>query len=355
MLLCCWWLCSYEQDRHSGIAELLEILGSIINGFALPLKHEHKLFLRKVLIPMHKVRSLHHFHQQLSYCVSQFVDKDPELAVPVLSGLLQYWPISNSSKEVLFLNELEQILELTQPEEFGLLVPALFRRVAVSIASPHFQVAERALFLWHNEYISHLIAQHREEILPILYPVLSASSAPVLSSLNLTPTPPDSSTDAPSTESGEVTRGAHWNPTVNNLTMNVLKIFVELDAALVDSVKAELREKEEKQERERKWREREWRRLEEEEAIKRRDGLERNGGARAASPVDGGGEDKEEVDESEVHMIVTAEAPTAQREDHSIASQSTSSSSTATSLSSSSSSLLSSFTSSPLPAAAESS
>ena len=67
--------CSYEQDRHSGIAELLEILGSIINGFALPLKHEHKLFLRKVLIPMHKVRSLHHFHQQLSYCVSQFVDK----------------------------------------------------------------------------------------------------------------------------------------------------------------------------------------------------------------------------------------------------------------------------------------
>ena len=44
----------YEHDRHNGIAELLEILGSIINGFALPLKHEHKLFLKKVLIPMHK-------------------------------------------------------------------------------------------------------------------------------------------------------------------------------------------------------------------------------------------------------------------------------------------------------------
>ena len=44
----------YEYDRHNGIAELLEILGSIINGFALPLKHEHKLFLKKVLIPMHK-------------------------------------------------------------------------------------------------------------------------------------------------------------------------------------------------------------------------------------------------------------------------------------------------------------
>ena len=32
----------YETERHNGVAELLEILGSIINGFALPLKAEHK-------------------------------------------------------------------------------------------------------------------------------------------------------------------------------------------------------------------------------------------------------------------------------------------------------------------------
>jgi len=35
----------YETERHNGIAELLEILGSIINGFALPLKEEHKVGL----------------------------------------------------------------------------------------------------------------------------------------------------------------------------------------------------------------------------------------------------------------------------------------------------------------------
>lgn len=33
----------FETEKHSGIAELLEILGSIINGFALPLKDEHKV------------------------------------------------------------------------------------------------------------------------------------------------------------------------------------------------------------------------------------------------------------------------------------------------------------------------
>uniref|UniRef100_A0A0N5AC32 Serine/threonine protein phosphatase 2A regulatory subunit n=1 Tax=Syphacia muris TaxID=451379 RepID=A0A0N5AC32_9BILA len=45
----------YECDRHNGIGELLEILGSIINGFAVPLKEEHKTFLLRVLLPLHKV------------------------------------------------------------------------------------------------------------------------------------------------------------------------------------------------------------------------------------------------------------------------------------------------------------
>merc|ERR1719377_255563 len=70
----------YESEVHNGVSELLEILGSIINGFALPLKQEHKNFLRNVLIPLHKVKCLSQFHQQLAYCVTQFIDKDSSLA-----------------------------------------------------------------------------------------------------------------------------------------------------------------------------------------------------------------------------------------------------------------------------------
>lgn len=84
----------YETEHFNGVAELLEILGryvealrflpdrillhfvalnsrplllslSIINGFALPLKAEHKQFLVKVLIPLHTVRSLSLFHAQV--------------------------------------------------------------------------------------------------------------------------------------------------------------------------------------------------------------------------------------------------------------------------------------------------
>lgn len=38
---------------------------SIINGFALPLKEEHKMFLIRVLLPLHKVKSLSVYHPQV--------------------------------------------------------------------------------------------------------------------------------------------------------------------------------------------------------------------------------------------------------------------------------------------------
>lgn len=90
----------YETEHHNGVAELLEILGSIINGFALPLKEEHKVFLLKVLMPLHKVKSLSVYHPQLAYCVVQFLEKDPSLTEPVVLSLLKFWPKVHSPKEV---------------------------------------------------------------------------------------------------------------------------------------------------------------------------------------------------------------------------------------------------------------
>lgn len=79
-----WYRFIYETEHHNGVAELLEILGSIINGFALPLKDEHKAFLLKALLPLHKVKSLSVYHPQLAYCVVQFLEKDPSLTEPVI-------------------------------------------------------------------------------------------------------------------------------------------------------------------------------------------------------------------------------------------------------------------------------
>jgi serine/threonine-protein phosphatase 2A regulatory subunit B' len=51
-----------DAETHNGLTELLEILGSITNGLSVPLKLEHQEFFKKVLIPLHKVKTLQTFN-----------------------------------------------------------------------------------------------------------------------------------------------------------------------------------------------------------------------------------------------------------------------------------------------------
>ena len=52
------------------------------------------------------------------------MEKDPKLGEPVLRALLRFWPLTNSQKEVLFLGELEEILEMTLVRPVPACLPA---------------------------------------------------------------------------------------------------------------------------------------------------------------------------------------------------------------------------------------
>merc|ERR1740117_1265241 len=202
----------YETERHNGIGELLEILGSIINGFAMPLKREHLHFLNRALIPLHKPKCVALYHQQLTYCIVQYVEKDPETAVSIIEGITQAWPWSCSAKQVVFFNELEEILELIGPEQLQRVHICLFRMIARCIESQHFQVAERALYLWHNDQLVStgcLSRHHATLILPLIYESLHKNSA------------------------------EHWNSTVEGLAQNVLKLYMDYDMSLFDRCSTE--------------------------------------------------------------------------------------------------------------------
>ncbi|KAK9412041.1 serine/threonine-protein phosphatase 2A 56 kDa regulatory subunit alpha isoform [Crotalus adamanteus] len=223
----------YETEHFNGVAELLEILGSIINGFALPLKAEHKQFLLKVLIPMHTAKGLALFHAQLAYCVVQFLEKDMTLTEPVIRGLLKFWPKICSQKEVMFLGEIEEILDVIEPTQFKKIQEPLFKQIAKCVSSSHFQIAERALYFWNNEYILGLIEENIDTILPIMFGSLYKISK------------------------------EHWNQTIVALVYNVLKTLMEMNGKLFDELtstyKAE-RQREKKKELER---EELWKKLEE--------------------------------------------------------------------------------------------
>uniref|UniRef100_H3D777 Serine/threonine protein phosphatase 2A regulatory subunit n=1 Tax=Tetraodon nigroviridis TaxID=99883 RepID=H3D777_TETNG len=223
----------YETEHHNGIAELLEILGSIINGFALPLKEEHKMFLIRVLLPLHKVKSLSVYHPQLAYCVVQFLEKDSSLTEPVIMGLLKFWPKTHSPKEVMFLNELEEILDVIEPSEFVKVQEPLFRQLAKCVSSPHFQVAERALYYWNNEYIMSLISDNAAKILPIMFPALYKNSK------------------------------SHWNKTIHGLIYNALKLFMEMNQKLFDDCTQQYKAEKQKEKLKLKERDEVWHKIEE--------------------------------------------------------------------------------------------
>jgi serine/threonine-protein phosphatase 2A regulatory subunit B' len=62
-------------------------------------------------------------------------------------GLLKYWPKTHSPKEVMFLNELEEILDVIEPVEFQKVMVPLFKQLAKCVSSPHFQVC----FIYSNK------------------------------------------------------------------------------------------------------------------------------------------------------------------------------------------------------------
>lgn len=221
----------YELEQFAGIPELLEILGSIINGFALPLKTEHRLFLLKVLVPLHKTKGLALFHAQLAYCIVQFLEKDLSLTQQVVLGILKYWPRTCSAKEVMFLGELEEILDVMEPTQFALVKTQLFDQIAKCVASPHFQVAERALYFWNNEYIITLIEEHCTDILPIMFDNLYRISK------------------------------EHWNQTIVALVYNVLKSFMEMHSKLFDDLTASYKAKKQKQKKKERERQELWEKL----------------------------------------------------------------------------------------------
>jgi serine/threonine-protein phosphatase 2A regulatory subunit B' len=203
----------YETEHHNGIGELLEILGSIINGFALPLKEEHVAFLERALLPLHRPRCIAKYVSQLSFCMVQYIEKDPGTVCNIVRGIVRTWPWSSSQKQIVLLGELEELFELAGADAALPVLRDLFVLLARCCGSSHFQVAERALALWNNEQLvtppgGVLSATHAAVAVPLLFDALQRQSA------------------------------GHWNPNVDALACRVVQHYCDADAALFARVAA---------------------------------------------------------------------------------------------------------------------
>merc|ERR1712098_212557 len=133
--------------------------------------------------------------------------------------------------EVMFLNELEEILDVIEPAEFTKVMVPLFKQLAKCVSSPHFQVAERALYFWNNEYILSLISDNASTILPIMFPALYRSKE-------------------------------HWNKTIHGLIYNALKLFMEMNQRLFDECTQQYKAEQKKEKEKAKQRKDLWKKIE---------------------------------------------------------------------------------------------
>lgn len=197
----------YETKEHQGIAELLEILASIINGFTVPIRPEHKHALEHSLIPLHKATSYEAYNVQLAYCMTLYTAKESSLSIPIIKGILRFWPYGNSGKEILFLNELEDLFELIKPEEITDYRNALSNRLRKCILSNHFQVAERALYLWNTQAFVGVTVENTENrmaMFPVLFDALYVNS------------------------------NSHWNEAVKQMSQHVMGLFSDADPKMYE-------------------------------------------------------------------------------------------------------------------------
>jgi len=128
----------------------------------------------------------------------------------------------------MFLNELEEILDVMEPSEFQKVMEPLFRKLAACVSSPHFQVAERALYMWNNEYVMSLVSDNAKVLLPIMFPALYRNSK------------------------------AHWNKTIHGLIYNALKVFMEMNQTLFDECTKQYKEEKENEEEVARKRQKTW-------------------------------------------------------------------------------------------------
>ena len=162
----------HDTQRFNGASELLDILASIISGFAVPLRDEHVMFFKNVIIPLHKVQTSHLFHEQLLRCSMLFLSKDHSLAVLLVEGLLRYWPFGNSPKETLFLAELNDVIEVCELSKLEPLVPKMFKRLIKCISGPQLQVSDRAMQFFENDYFLGILRTFKQITFPMIVPVI---------------------------------------------------------------------------------------------------------------------------------------------------------------------------------------
>jgi serine/threonine-protein phosphatase 2A regulatory subunit B' len=191
------------SETHNGMTELLELLASITNGLSVPLKEEHSEFFKMVIVPLHKVKELSTFNNQLAMCVKNYLQKQLSLALDLVKCLLKFWPLSNPAKQIIFISQMEDVMELIRGQselKFAeVMGPEILAKLIQTSHGMHFQAAEKSLLLLNSELCQKLVRINMAKCYPVVVKGLLATQ-----------------------------QEKHWNSSVTNLTFQTIRVYMEM-------------------------------------------------------------------------------------------------------------------------------
>lgn len=180
----------FVQENPSAVNLALHLTGYVFQGMSYPIASDHTHFFERYVLPLHKHcgriseknQTLGIIHRNLVFCVISFLDKHSECYAKVLNVLLNSWPTAwagNTPKELLLLNELESLLEIScninvfsTESKHEALKNKVLDKIYFCLKSQHSVVCEKALLLWQNNSIFNLFMKLKEEVLPEVVPIL---------------------------------------------------------------------------------------------------------------------------------------------------------------------------------------
>lgn len=194
-----------------GVSELLTVTFSIVSGLKVPLHEEYTDFFTNNIVRLHGDPLTLQFQRQLFNLVNTFCVKQASLSFELLAYLRRHWPSTSPMKEVLFLSEIENLIQYIPVSGAHEQINHLITVVSLCSCSDNFAVAERALMMWTNENFANLILAYSSITFPKLLPALFK------------------------------TANYHWNQSVCTLAVYVLRTLKGGDTQTFDEIGAKMK------------------------------------------------------------------------------------------------------------------
>ena len=187
---------SYEiNDKIFDLTDFIELITSIYreNSF-----NNYKKLFFTLILKNHQSSYFKNYNESWFHCLHSMMMLETKYLKQFLEILLKQWPITDTFKEVLFLNFINIIIETTNiRDQFDLIIPVI-KQISICIQSQAFQVVEAALSLWKKEQFIQLIADSANELFPILLPALYFSGS------------------------------SHWSNIIRNFSVSVIRINMQI-------------------------------------------------------------------------------------------------------------------------------